>query len=322
MAKELRILIILTIIFFSACTPRLFEIKESRDLMGTIVTITIYDSNKKLANEATNTAFSEISRIENLLSNFKNDSEVSILNREKEIESPSEDLLLNIQKAIYYSELSDGAFDITVQPILDLYKESFSVNKRSPTDEEINEELKKVDYKKIKIGENRISINKDQKITLGGIAKGYAVDKAINILKQNGIKYALVNAGGDMRAVGKKYGSVDWSIALANPRDKNKHITLIKLSDKAVVTSGDYERFFDENKKFHHIVNPKTGYSATELISVTILADNAFDADAISTAVFVLGREKGLMLIENLENVEGLIITREKEIIKSSRFQY
>jgi len=153
---------------------------------------------------------------------------------------------------------------------------------------------------------------------LGGIAKGYAVDRAIEILKEKGIKNALVNAGGDMQTIGKKYGNMQWGIALANPRNTNEFITAFPISNKAIVTSGDYERFFDENKSFHHIVDPNTGYSATELISVTILADNAFDADAISTAVFVLGKEKGLDLIESLNNTEALIITNNKEIFTSS----
>ncbi len=311
---------LLFIVVFSGCTERLFEIKETRELMGTTVTITVYDKDMDNAKESVNSAFLEISRIEDLLSSYKNDSEIGVLNREKEIKGASEDLRANIEKALYYGKLSEGGFDITVQPILDLYKESFSVNKRPPTDSEVSEELSKVDYSEIIVEEDKISIGNEQKVTLGGIAKGYAVDKAIKALEREGINHALVNAGGDMRALGRKYGSTDWSIALANPRDKKDYITLVKLSDSAIVTSGDYERYFDENKTFHHIVNPLTGYSATELMSVTILADDAFDADAISTSVFVLGEEKGLELIESLDNVEGLIITREKEIIKSSGF--
>lgn len=319
-----RYFLLLLVILLVSCTPRLHEVKETREMMGTIVTITVHDSDKDLANEAIDEAFSEITRIENLLSSYKEDSEVSILNKEKVINNPSEDLLLNIGLSNFYGEVSSGAFDITVQPILDLYQESFSIEQRPPTDEEIKEELGKVDYEKVRIEKSEkgdlVSIGNNQKITLGGIAKGYAVDKAIEVLKEKGIENALVNAGGDMRTIGKKYNNLDWSIALANPRDKNDYITLIKLSDKAIVTSGDYERYFNENKSFHHIVDPRTGYSATELMSVTILAENAFDADAVSTSVFVLGKEKGLELIEGLENFEVLMITKDKEVIKSSGF--
>ena len=311
---------LLLVIFLVSCSPRLYEVKETRELMGTFVTITVHHPDKEAASDAVEAAFSEISRIEDLLSSYKEDSEVSRLNRDKYLESYSSDFMANIEKSIYYGVKSQGSFDITVQPILDLYIESFSALKRPPTDEEIKEELKKVDYNKIDFELNKIIIGEDQKITLGGIAKGYSVDKAIDVLKKKGILHALVNAGGDMRAIGNKYGSSKWSIALANPRDKEDYITIIELADKAIVTSGDYERYFNENKSFHHIVDPRTGYSATELMSVTIVADNAFDADAISTSVFVLGKEKGLELIESLTGVEGLLITKDKEIINSNGF--
>jgi len=122
-----------------------------------------------------------------------------------------------------------------------------------------------------------------------------------------------------MRAIGNK-GEENWQIALQNPRNKNEFLTVIPLNNTAVATSGDYERYFDDSKKFHHIVNPKTGYSALELMSVTIITEKAIDADALATSVFVMGKEKGLELIESLDNVEGLIITQEKEIIKSNGF--
>ena len=206
-----------------------------------------------------------------------------------------------------------------MQPILDLYTHTFQELNRSPTDNEIKETLKTVGYENIFIKNKYAELKPNTKITLGGIAKGYIIDKAIEVLKNNNINHALVNAGGDMRAIGNK-GKDNWQIALQNPRDKKDSITTIQLNNKAVATSGDYERYFDDNFKFHHIVDPRTGYSATELISVTILTDKAIDADALATSVFVLGKEKGLELIENLENTEGLIITSEKEIIKSSGF--
>ena len=237
-----------------------------------------------------------------------------------------EDLIETINRSIYYGDLSDGAFDITVQPVLDLYTYSFTELKRPPTDEEIKSAVKEIGYKNIVINGTSIEFTKpNMKITLGGIAKGYAVEKAINILKQKGIKHALVNAGGNMRAIGNKGNKTNnekWSIALQNPRKTDEYITLIYLDNNAVSTSGDYERYFNENKTFHHIINPKTGYSATDLISVTIVADNAYDADALSTSVFVLGPEKGLKLIESLDNVEGLLITRDKQIIKSFGWKY
>jgi FAD:protein FMN transferase len=141
--------------------------------------------------------------------------------------------------------------------------------------------------------------------------------RRLRLLSQ--VAFFAVFAVGNMRAFGKKPEGV-WNVALADPRDANNYITVIPMDNNAVSTSGDYERYFDDEMKYHHIINPKTGYSATELISVTIVTDNAFDADSISTTVFVLGKERGMKLIESMPGVEGLIITREREILKSSGF--
>ncbi len=290
--------------------------------MGTTVTITVLDEDLDNAREAVEAAFSEIKRIDDLLSNYNNESEVYMLNKQGHIEDPSEELILNIETAKYFGEISDGAFDITVQPILDLYKHSFQELSRPPTAGEINDTLVLVDYNNIFLKEGLILLRaQGMKITLGGITKGYAIDKAIGVLLEKGISRALVNAGGDVRAIGNK-GTSAWQVALQNPRDKSDYITIIPVDNNSVATSGDYERYFDESKKFHHIVDPRNGYSATSLISVTIISSTAMDTDAIATSVFVLGPINGLELIESLDSVEGLLITSEKEIIKSSGFGY
>jgi thiamine biosynthesis lipoprotein len=295
------------------------KISRTEKLMDTFITITVYSDNAEKAETAIAEAFNEIKKIESELNVYRDDSELARLNKEKIVRFPSEDLRINIERSLYYSNLSSGAFDITVQPILDLYKRSFSKKSSAPSAEMIGRELKKVDHKRITLNDREITIGDKQNITLGGIAKGYAVEKAVEIIKRHNITMALIDAGGNMRAMGKKPVGV-WNIALADPRDVNNYITIIPLENNAVSTSGDYERYFDDKMKCHHIIDPKTGYSATELISVTIVTDNAFDADALSTAVFVLGKEKGMRLIESLPGVEGLIITREREILRSSGF--
>jgi len=314
------IYLVIFVLLVTSCAP-LKKTEEARDLMNTSFTITVYDSDIPKSEKAIEMAFKEIERIESLLSHTKNTSEVYRLNRDGTIEGYSEDLYVNMQKALYYSEISEGAFDITVQPILDLFTKTFSELKRPPTEDEIKKALELVNYKNIEFSRQKIKFKKaDMKITLGGIAKGYAVEKAAEILEKNGIKHALVNAKSSIKAIGNK-GNEDWIIALQNPRNPKEYVTVINLNNKSISTSGDYERYFDENKTFHHIIDPKTGYSADDLISVTIITDNAFDADALSTSVFVLGKEKGLDLIKRLGNAEGLIITRDKEIIKSSGFK-
>jgi FAD:protein FMN transferase len=296
------------------------RVQRTEELMDTYFTITVYSDTPETAEKAITAAFNEINKIESELSVYKNDSELARLNKEKTLESPSKDLMINIKRSLYYSNLSEGAFDITVQPILDLYNKTFNEKGSAPAGEMIKHELKKVDYKTVLVKDNGISIGQDQRITLGGIAKGYAVEEAVKILMNYNITMALVDAGGNMRALGKKPDGM-WNIAMEDPREMNNYITIIPLDNNAVSTSGDYERYFDNKLEYHHIINPKTGYSATELISVTIVTANAFDADALSTAVFVLGKEKGMKLIESLPGVEGLIITKEKEIIKSSGFK-
>jgi len=311
------ILFLFLISLINGCSSSI-KTEQTKELMGTFVTITVYDEDYVKAEEAIGLAFKEIERIDYLLSSYKNESEVFQLNEEGYIGDASADLIYNLERAKYYGDLSNGSFDITVKPILDLYSESFKELGKPPIEKQINKTLLYVDYSKIVVKGDMIILPDKMGITLGGIAKGYAIDKAIMVLKNRGIKHALVNAGGDMGAIGSK-GEGDWQIALQNPRDSDEYITLIKLNDAAVATSGDYERYFDESKKFHHIVDPRTGYSATELISVTIVAGNAMDADAIATSVFVLG-SKGMDLIESIDGVEGLIITSDKEIIKSSGF--
>jgi len=315
-----RIIFVLLILILTSCNNHdTLKVEETRELMGTFVIITVYDIDEEKANNAINVAFDKIERIDDLMSSYKNDSEVSILNRHGFLNDVSPELKQVLDKSIYYGNLSKGFFDVTVKPILDLYSYSFQELGRPPTELAIDKTLKHVDFRNIVFVDNSIILKNNAQITLGGIAKGYAIDEAILVLEEHNVKHALVNAGGDMKALGSKLFQ-DWKIALQNPRDENDYIAIITLNDKAVATSGDYERYFDENKSFHHIVNPKTGYSATSLISVTIVADEAVDADALATSVFVLGFDEGINLIESLDNVEGLIITRDREIVKSSGF--
>jgi FAD:protein FMN transferase len=313
------ILSISLLLVLSACEPYIPEVRQDFEVMGTYATIIVYHNDKEIAQNAINDAIIRIQEVDETLSMYKNTSEIYILNTQKMLSNPSKDVLFNIKKAIKFSQITEGNFDITVQPILDLYRYSFSTEGRTPTDEEIEETLPKVDYTKIMLDVS-ITIADEQKITLGGIAKGYAIDSAIEILSKNGINSALVNIGGDIRTLGMKPDGNGWIIALENPRNKNEYINILTLSNKSISTSGDYERYFDENKSFHHIVNPKTGYSATELLSVTIISDNSIDGDAAATSVFVMGPELGLKLIERMENMEGLLITSERDIIKSSGF--
>lgn len=319
--KYLFVALLISLIFFLIVVYNLYIPKsysETRQMMGTYVTITVYHQDQEIAYKSIDKAFSEGERIENILSDRINTSDVYVLNENKTLYSPRIETIDVLMVSDYIHQLSNGAFDITIKPILDLYTYSFQELKREPTDVEIQNELNKINQMNVVINGSKITIGEEQSLTLGGIAKGYIVDKMIETLKKNDISSALVNAGGDLRTIGRKPFNQKWSIALSNPDNKREFIMRLNVENKSVATSGNYERYFDENKRFHHIINPMTGRSALGIISVTVVSQSATLADGLSTAVFVLGANNGLRLVENFEDTEALIITEKREIVKSS----
>ena len=295
--------------------------KRTEMIMGTLVEITVLPPNEKAVKEA----FNEMRRIDALMDIYRENSEASILNREGEARVSKETLEV-IKKSIEFSRLTRGAFDITCGPLVNLWKEA-KKNKEIPTAEEIKETISLVGYKKLILEGSWVRFKeKGMQIDLGGIAKGYAVDKAIEVLKKNGIKQALVNAGGDLYALGKASQGEKWQIGIQHPRQEGKILTIIKVKDEAVATSGDYQRYFMlKGKRFAHIVNPMTGWTVQDVpMSVTIIAPDAASADALATGVFVLGPQEGMKLINSLSGIEGMIVSEGMKTVTSSgweRFQ-
>ena len=298
--------------------------EETRSLMGTYVKVVVY-SDEKTAEEAISAAFARLEEVEKIASIFDEESEAFKLNQDGLLDTPSDELLQLINMSLDYSELTKGSFDITCQPLLDLWeykpdadKQFWELDEATQT-ERINETLKLVGSDKIVVEENRIYFKEEgMKITLGGIAKGYAVDEALKVIKGMGIRYALIDAGGDIGTLGSKPEGELWSIALVNPDDTSQSLATFKVSDKSVATSGNYERYFDPEKEVHHILNPKTGYSAAGCISVTIIAESCTQADALATGVFVMGAQEGMGLVESLDDVECLIVDADRIIHQSS----
>jgi len=284
--------------------------KHTQIIMDTTVEITTIPFDEKVIKEA----FNVVKEIESLMDNYRRDSEISILNRQGEsIVSPF--TLEVIKKAVNFSKLTGGAFDITCKPLVDLWRRA-GRERRLPLPQEIREAISLVSYKDIMLEGNLIKFKKEgMEIDLGGIAKGYAVDKAIEILKREGINRALVNAGGDLYALGRGPQGKKWRIGIQDPRNKGKIVRIIRVEDKAVATSGDYERcFFINGKRHSHIVNPHTGMTVENVpMSVTIVALDATTADALATGVFVLGPREGMDLINSLSDVEGMIISETDE---------
>jgi thiamine biosynthesis lipoprotein len=303
----------------TSCATPVRKSEVTRTLMDTFVTVTVYASDEAKADEAINAAFDRMEEIVKVASIFDEEAQAFQLNRDGYLEAPSEDLRQLIIKSLEYSKLTDGAFDITVQPLLELWEAGLWQEPQEVQQQRINETLKLVGWDKIIVEEDKIFFTEEgMKITLGGIAKGYAVDEALKTIKRLGIKSALVNAGGDMAALGSKPGGEPWFIALYNPDDPTQSLVNFEVANKAVTTSGNYARFFDPEKEAGHIIDPKTGYSAQDCISATVIAENATQADALSTSIFVMGPEEGVKLIESLSNVECLIVSADRKTIYAS----
>ena len=277
--------------------------KESHIMMGTIIEVT------SPYKEAAGIVFGELGRLENLFSKYKPESEVSQLNKKAKLKVSPETFYI-LKKSKEFWQLSSGAFDVTVAPLVDLWgftNKNFTV----PADEKIKNILNLIGSDKILLHNNENVIEFEfpgMKIDLGAIAKGYAVDCAVKKLKEKGINSCLINAGGQVYCLGKKFG-LPWRVAIRAPRGRGI-AGYLELTNRSVATSGDYEQYFiKSNKRYAHIFNPKTGYPANSgVIAVTVIAPDGLTSDALSTAIFVLGKDKGERLAKRFKGVEVKII--------------
>jgi thiamine biosynthesis lipoprotein len=284
-------------------------VKDVQGALGTFVTITVVHPDVSEGISAVRAAFDEVHRIHDLMNVHKQSSEVGVLNREGYYEGVSDDTRHVIQRANSFSERMEGAFDITVLPVLELWEENFSKSK-IPTDSEISQRLELVNYRNILIEDKNIRFRKrGMGITLAGVAKGYAVDKAIEALSRGNIRHALVNAGGDIRVIGGKDENIPWRIAIRDPRNKTRIVTAVELHDQAIATSGTYRRSFSD------IINPKVGRPAQGVLSSTVITEKAMDADMLATCMFILEAEKGIELIGELDGVKAFVIRNDGTIL-------
>jgi thiamine biosynthesis lipoprotein len=302
--------------------------KESRILMDTFCSITVVASSKAEAKEAIEAGFGEIQKLETLLNYFSPESELSAINNAAGA-SPvkvSKETIEILIKAMNIAEDTAGAFDPTIAPVIRLWKFSKVPSDSSlPSGQAVEKALKRVGYRKVAIERESSEVHLEEKgmeIDLGGIAKGYAADKAVLAIKSLGIKSALVAIAGDIRGFGVNISQQAWKVGIQNPRPESDSekpwediFASIQLKDSAVSTSGDYQRFFIKNgKRYHHILDPGTGYSAESgLISSTVIAPEGYLTDGLSTAVFILGAEKGIQLLES-KGLGGVLVDAEKKI--------
>jgi thiamine biosynthesis lipoprotein len=322
-----------------------------REIMGTFARVVVVARNTQQAKTCIDAGFDEMKRIDSVMSDYKADSELSKLNREA-FGNPvkaSPELLGILQKSVEFSRLSDGAFDITVGPLVDLWHRAGEANSM-PDEKAIAAAKARVGYEKLILDANTMTLRfavEGMRLDLGGIAKGYSVDKAVEMMKSKGAIAGMVDSGGNIRCFGRPAGRRGlasggpanrdvWLVGVQDPNIADNPSTapgtdverivdsqpmlVLKLRDMAVATSGDYRRFVTvAGKKVSHIIDTNTAAGANKLAGDTIIAKTAIEADALSTAVNVLGPEKGLALIESLPDIECVLITAgpEYKIIKS-----
>ena len=288
-------------------------------IMGTRIVVELWSEQPDAGERAIDAVMAEMRHIDSSMSTYKPDSEVSRVNA-RAARGPvkiSAELFGLLETALEYSRITDGAFDITYASVGFMY--DFRA-RHHPDDKEIAAALPAVNYHHLLLDRVTRSVRFTQpgvRIDLGGIAKGYAVDRGIDILQRLGVRHALVSAGGDSRIIGDRFGK-PWIVGIRHPDRKDEVIARLPLVDTAISTSGDYERYFDEHGvRYHHIIDPRTGHSASAVRSATILAPTATRTDGLSKTAFVLGAEAALKIYARLADVEAILVRPDGKVLYS-----
>jgi thiamine biosynthesis lipoprotein len=306
-----------------AAPARAVWVDRTEAVMGTRVYVQLWADDAEKGNAAIESVMAEMRRIDALMSHYKPDSQVSLINQHAANEPVQVDpeLFDLLRLSTHFSEITLGAFDITYASVGYLYNYPLHVH---PTEEQIRTALPAVNWRNLQFDAAHHAIrfgHPGMRIDLGGIAKGYAVDRGVAILKARGIQHALVTAGGDSRLLGDHLGR-PWLVSIAHPdepHNPDKVVTRIPLSDAAVSTSGDYERYFDEDGvRYHHIIDPHTGHPATRVRSATIIGPTATQTDGLSKTAFVLGPEKALEIINRMPDFDAVLVTPAGKLLYSN----
>ncbi|MFA5298537.1 MAG: FAD:protein FMN transferase [Lutibacter sp.] len=316
--------IILNILLFVTTVVNSQQLqKRTIKLMGSRFDISVVAKDSVEANNYIDIAINEITRIEKLISDWDPNSQTSEITRNAGIKPVKVDaeLFQLIERSIAISKLTDGAFDVSYASMDKIWKFDGSM-KVMPSEEEIKASVSKIGYQNIILDKEKQTVFlklTGMKIGFGGIGKGYAADKAKDLLISKGAIAGIVNASGDMNTWGKQPNGEDWKVAITNPLNKNTAFALLPITNGAVVTSGNYEKYVVfNNKRYSHIIDPRTGYPSVGIISATVFASKAELADALATSIFVMGTEVGLNLINQLPNIECIIIDDKGEIYTSN----
>lgn len=294
--------------------PRLTTLQETRLLMGTLINLAVITNNREQGRAAIEATFARMQRLIGYFDHRQPGSLVTRLNQTGQLNNAPPELVDIVAQALEYGRLTDGAFDISVKPLLDVYRAG---------NRNVQASLPLVNYRQIKIEGSRIAFEQPgMAITLDSIAKGRVVDAATAVLKSGGFDNILVEAGGDLLANGNRADGSPWRVGIANPRQSTETdiLSVLPVAGQAVATSGDYMNSFTSDFSLHHIVDPRTGVSPANLASVTVVAPTATAADALSTAVMVMGSAAGLSLLNTLPQVEALAITKDMQMHQTTGF--
>lgn len=325
MKKKLISMSLLAVVFlFSGCGNNAKKvtndapISRSNFYLGTYCKVTIYDKSDE---SILDKAFNRIEEFDKMLSINKENTEVDNINDKSGIEKVkvNDDIFKLIDKSLNYSKLTGGAFDTSIGPIVKLWNIGLD-SARVPSKEEVTKALPLVGYKNVELNANEKTVylkEKGMALDFGAIAKGYIADEVVEVLKDNGVKKAIVDLGGNIYALGSNKEDKPWKIGIQDPDlERNNIIGYMYSSNKSVVTSGIYERFFEKDGvKYHHILSPFNGYPFNnEIMGVTIVSDLSIDGDALSTSTFSLGLNEGIKFINSIPNVDAIFITKDHKI--------
>lgn len=321
MSKLLSTLAAAALVCVSLSPPAFAEWREKTEaIMGTRIYVEVWTDNAAKGDEAIEAVMAEMRRIDELMSHYKPQSQLSQINaRAAQEPVPVDPELFDLIKlSTHYSEITEGAFDITYASVGHLYDYPHHVH---PSEEQIKAALPGVNWRNMLLDPVHHTVrfeHEGMRIDLGGIGKGYAVDRGIAILQARGFQHALVTAGGDSRIIGDRMGR-PWVVGIRNPDDKNQVVTRIPIVNSAMSTSGDYERYFDEGGvRYHHIIDPRTGHSASKVRSATILGPTATQTDGMSKTAFVLGPEKALEIINRMPEYDAIFVTPDGRVLYSN----
>jgi thiamine biosynthesis lipoprotein len=298
--------------------PALYKVSKSRLGMGTFINMIALHPSQGEAEDAIGRAFEEIYRLSDIMTRYESSSQVSHLNTSGTLNEVAPELMEVLRSSLHYHGISGGTFDITVKPVVDLYQQSFKTNNAPPSAEALEDVLARVGSHHLRLTKTSVSFGRSgMEITLDGIAKGYIVDRAMDVLRKQNIQHALINAGGDIVVHGGKGKDKPWKIGIQDPWNRKAHVDVVTLSDGAIATSGNYEVFFDREKLFHHLIRPNSGSPAPETTSVTIRAASCMEADAIATSIYVMGPARGNQFIREFPSIEGLVIDGQQKKMPS-----